>query len=118
VPGLGIRAAHRHPALEIDRERQQTVPPPFRHRSNELAGVAFRVPFAGIGISPVCNRVRVTVIKYALDHTGVQEQSLDFMPVPFAPGISRFAVDIKFVTDNGNRRVAGRRRRSRRQDGE
>ncbi len=102
VPRLFLRVTLRRPALQIDGEREQAVPAPFRHRGNELARVPFRVPFARVRVSPLVRGGRIAVVENSLDHPRVQQQPLDAVPAPDATGISWPAVDVKFVANDGD----------------
>src|SRR6185503_6143701 len=61
VPRLVLRVTLRRTALQIEGEREQSVSPPFGHGSNEFTRVAIGVPFAGVGIDPVAQSLRVTI---------------------------------------------------------
>ena len=102
VPRLVLRVSLRGTALKIDREGEQAVPPPYRHGGDKFPGVALRVPLARVGIFPLARGQRIAVVEEALHHSRVEEQSLNLAPAPGAAGVSRFAVDVKFVTDDGD----------------
>ena len=59
MPRLLLGVAFRRAALEIDREREQTMSPPLRHRGNEFTRVPLRVPLGRIRISPALHRRRI-----------------------------------------------------------
>src|SRR5262245_54977118 len=103
MPRLISRVTLWRTALKVDRECQQTVTPPFRHGGDELLCVPVRIPFSGVRIRPPGNGVRIAIIKYALDHARVQQETLNPAPAPDAPGIRRLTVDMEFLTDNAHR---------------
>jgi hypothetical protein len=69
VPGLLLRVALGRAALEVDREGEQPVPPPLRHRGDELARVALGIPGLGVRVGPHRGGFAVPVIEDALHHS-------------------------------------------------
>ncbi len=78
---------------------------PFRHGTDKLVSVAVRVPAPGIGVGPLVPGIWVQIIEDALNHAGVGQQPLHFVPVPGAAWKSRFAVQVKLFPDDGNFRM-------------
>jgi hypothetical protein len=73
---------------------------PFGHGRHEFTGIAFGVPFAGVGIGPPGNRIGVSIVENTLNEPRVQEQSFELVPVPETPGVRRFSVEVKLVADD------------------
>src|SRR5690606_12226183 len=108
-PGLFLRVSLRTAALQIDGKGQQAMHPPFRHGCDKLAGVAFGIPYVGIGVSPQVTGCRVQVVEDALHHAAVEQQALDALAPPCSPGVSRLAVDEKTLAFDLNSSVSGHR---------
>src|SRR5829696_2735173 len=102
MPWLRLGIAFGRTALEIDREGEQAMLPPFGHGVEKLTRVALRVPVACVGISPAVDGIGVAIMKGSLDHTRVHEQALDFLSVPGAPLIRGLAVDVELVAHDGD----------------
>ena len=109
-PGLQPAVALRRPALQVQRQRQQPVPPVLGQHLDELARVALRLPGAGVRVSPAIARVRVEVIERRLDHARVEQQPLDPVAVPVPPPVGRLAVDPEVLAPNLDARLPGHRR--------
>src|SRR5262249_17780303 len=82
---------------------EQSLGLPERHRSDELAGVALRVPRSARVIPPAA-RFRIPIVEDALHHSGIEQQPLDAHPVVRAPDIRRGPVHdelASFDSDDG-----------------
>ena len=62
--------------------------------------VALGIPFAGVGIRPARDGLRIPVVEDALHHARIHEQPFDLVPAPLAPRVGRRAVDVKGVADD------------------
>src|SRR5688572_6140363 len=92
------RLALRRTALQVNRESEQAVSPPFWHRRYELAGIPVRIVAFSVGICPTVDRSRISVMKDPLDHARVKEESLDFLTVPITAFVGWLPINAEFVT--------------------
>src|SRR5262249_8904895 len=70
----------------------------------ELAHVALGIPFLHVGIRPQLHRVRIQVIKRSLHHAAIEQQPLDFLPLPRSALVGWLAVNLEHCAmhaDNG-----------------
>ena len=85
MPRLVLRVALRAAALQVERDREQPVLPPLRHRGDELARVAVGVPLLRVGIGPLPDGLRVQVVEGRLHHPAVQQQAFDLLAFQVRP---------------------------------
>src|SRR5262245_53802099 len=77
---------------------------PFQHGSNEFSGVPIWVPLAGVRVFPTIPSLGIEVVKDALCHSCVHQQTFDLHAAITAPFLSWAAIDEKLVGLNRNRR--------------
>jgi len=92
-PGLFARVSLGASTLQIDSEGEQPASPPPRHGSDDFAGVAVGIPFAGIRVSPACRSFRILIVKYALHHACIEQQAFDFLALKSA-GFGKLAFSL------------------------
>ena len=82
------------------------MPFPLRHRRDELAHIALRVPLPGVRVGPAPGGLGIQIIEGRLHHPRVEQQPFDPMAFPRAPGVGRLAVDVKVLADDAHLRLS------------
>ena len=90
VPAI-ISARRR--ALQVQPDGREAVGAIVGQRRDRFVGVAFGVPFSGVGTGPQLPGQGVQVVERAVGHAAVEQQPLDAHAAPDPPGMDRTPVD-------------------------
>ena len=90
VPAI-ISARRR--ALQVQPDGREAVGAIVGQRRDRFVGVAFGVPFSGVGTGPQLPGQGVQVVERAVGHAAVEQQPLDAQSAPNLPGMDGTPVD-------------------------
>ena len=85
------------------------MPPPLGQRRHQLAGIALRVPLAGVGVGPLATGLGIEIVEDPLHRPHVHEQSFDLQALVRAARIGGLAVEEELFSPDGDFGAARRR---------